>query len=183
LSGDRYKIDDQNGLYFLTFTVVDWVDIFTRKEYCYDIIDSFKYCQENKGLVLYAWCIMSSHLHIICRAKEEFRLSDIIRDFKKFTAKRIIDRITNEPESRREWLLFRFEYAAKYKKQNAKYMFWKKDNHAVLLDNNTMMQQRLDYVHNNPVEAGIVDEPEQYVFSSARDYAGQKGMLDVEFIG
>jgi putative transposase len=102
-------------------TVVDWVDTFTRKEYCYDIIDTFKYCQENKGLVNNAWCIMSSHLHIICRATEGFRLSDIIRDFKKFTAKKIIDRITNEPESRREWLLYRFEYAAKYKKQNTKY--------------------------------------------------------------
>jgi putative transposase len=182
LSGDRYKIDDQNGLYFLTFTVVDWVDVFTRKEHCYDIIDSFKYCQKNKGLVIYAWCIMSSHLHIIGSAKEGYRLSDIIRDFKKFTAKKIIDRIINEPESRREWLIYRFEYAAKYKKQNTKYMFWKKDNHAILLDNSKMMEQRLNYVHNNPVEAGIVDEPEHYVFSSARDYPGQKGLLDVEFI-
>jgi putative transposase len=125
---------------------------------------------------------MSSHLHFIGQAKEGYRLSDIIRDFKKFTAKKIIARTINEPESRREWILYRFEYAAKYKKQNVKYMFWKKDNHAILLDNNKMMQQRLDYLHYNPVEAGIVDEPEQYVFSSARDYAGQKGLLDVEFI-
>jgi putative transposase len=182
MSGDRYKIDDQNGLYFLTMTVVDWVDVFTRKEYCYDIIDSFNYCKDHKGLILYAWCIMSSHLHFIGQAKEGYRLSDIIRDFKKFTAKKIIARTINEPESRREWILYRFEYAAKYKKQNVKYMFWKKDNHAILLDNNKMMQQRLDYLHYNPVEAGIVDEPEQYVFSSARDYAGQKGLLDVEFI-
>ena len=183
MSGDQYKINDQNGLYFLTITVVDWVDVFTRKEYCYDIIDSFKYCQKNKGLVINAWCIMSSHLHIICNAKEGFKLSDFIRDFKKFTAKKIIDRIINEPESRREWLLYRFEYAAKYKKQNAKNMFWKKDNHAVLLDTNTMMQQRLDYLHNKPVAAGIVDDPVHYIFSSARDYVGQKGLLDVEFIG
>ena len=56
MSGDRYKTDDQNGLYFLTFTVIDWVDVFTRKEYCYDISNSFKYCQKNMGLVIYAWC-------------------------------------------------------------------------------------------------------------------------------
>ena len=163
-------------------TVVDWVDVFTRKEYCYDTVDSFKYCQENKGLEIYAWCIMSSHLHIICRAKVGFMLSDIIRDFKKFTAKKIINRIIDEPESRRDWLLYRFEYAAKYKKQNTKYMFWKKDNHTILLDTNKMMQQRLNYIHNNPVEAGIVDEPEHYVFSSARDYAGIKGLLKLKMI-
>ncbi len=161
---------------------MDWVDIFTRKEYRYDIVDSFKYSQENKGLIIYAWCIMSSHLHIICRAKEGFRLSDIIRDMKKFTAKKIIERIITEPESRREWMVYRFEFAAKFKKQNSKYMFWKKDNHAVLLDTNQMMEQRLHYIHQNPVEAGIVDEPVHYIFSSARDYTGLKGLLELEFI-
>ena len=125
---------------------------------------------------------MSSHLHIICRAKEGFQLSDIIRDIKKFTAKKIIERIINEPESRREWVLYRFEYAAKYIKQNAKYMFWKKDNHALHLDTNKMIDQRINYIHQNPVEAGIVDEPEHYMFSSARDYTGKKGLLEVEIL-
>lgn len=182
MSGDKYIIREQNGLYFLTMTVVDWMDVFTRKTYRYDIIDSLKYCQENKGLIIYAWCIMSNHIHIICRAKEGSKLSDIIRDFKKFTAKKIIDRIIHEPESRREWMVYRFEHNAKYKKQNPKYMFWEKDNHAVLLDTNEMMDQRLNYIHQNPVGAGIVDDPHHYLFSSARDYAGKKGLLNIEFI-
>jgi REP element-mobilizing transposase RayT len=125
---------------------------------------------------------MSNHLHLICRAKDNFRLSEILRDFKKFTAKKIIERIINEPESRREWMLYRFEYNGKFKKRISKYKYWKDDNHAILLDDNKMMDQRLDYIHNNPVEAGIVDEPKHYVFSSARDYAGVKGLIEVEFI-
>jgi putative transposase len=139
--------------------------------------------RKHKGLVLYAWCIMSSHLHIIGSAKEDIDFLISLGISKSSLLKRSLTESLMSQKAGGSGLIYRFEYAAKYKKQNAKYMFWKKDNHAVLLDNNTMMQQRLDYVHNNPVEAGIVDEPEQYVFSSARDYAGQKGMLDVEFIG
>ncbi len=182
MSGDRYRISDQNGLYFLTMTVVDWLDVFTRREYKYDIIDSLKFCQENKGLMIYSWCIMSNHIHLICRAKEGHRLSDIIRDFKKFTSKKIIERIKQKTESRREWMLNRFEYAAKYRRQNDRYMFWQKGNHAVYLETNEMMDQRLDYIHNNPVESGIVEEAEHYVFSSARDYAGDQGLLKIDFI-
>ena len=182
MSGDRYRISDQNGLYFVTMTVVDWIDVFTRREYKYDLLESLKYCQENKGLLIYSWCIMSNHVHLICRAKVGFRLSDIIRDFKKFTSKKIIERIKGEPESRREWMLYRFEYAAKFKRQNNKYMFWKKDNHAVYLETNEMMEQRLEYIHNNPVESGIVEAAEHYVFSSARDYAGRKGLLKIDFV-
>ena len=182
MSGDKYKITDQNALYFLTLTVVDWVDVFTRKIYKQDIVESLSFCQQKKGLSVYAWCIMSNHIHLICRAKDNFRLSDILRDFKKFTAKKIIERIKNEPESRRAWLLHRFKYAAKFKNQNPEFMFWNKSNHAVLLDTNNMMDERLNYIHQNPVEAGIVDEPECYIYSSARDYSGRKGLLEIEFI-
>lgn len=77
-------------LYFLTLTVVDWVDIFTRPVYKHIIVDSLKYCQAQKGLVVYAWCLMSNHLHLIATNQEGFHLSDILRDFKKFTSKQIL---------------------------------------------------------------------------------------------
>ena len=105
MSGDRYNIRDQNAKHFLTFTIIDWVDVFTRKEYKLEIVDSMNYCILNKGLIVYGWVIMSNHMHCILQAKEGYKLSDIIRDFKKFTAKRIINMIEQGRESRKVWLL------------------------------------------------------------------------------
>lgn len=70
MSGDRYKIANQQGTYFLTLTVVDWIDLFTRKEYCNVIVDSLNYCINQKGLEVFAYVIMSSHVHMVCRTKE-----------------------------------------------------------------------------------------------------------------
>jgi len=181
MSGDRYVISYQNAIYFLTFTVVGWIDVFTRKEYKVEIVDSLNYCIESKGLTVYAWCIMSNHIHIIASANEGYRLSDIIRDFKKFTAKKIIKRIKSDVESRKEWILNLFEYAGKHLNRIKKYKFWKDDNHAIKLESH-MMDGRLGYVHNNPVEDMLVEEPEYYIFSSARDYCGTKGLVEVKLI-
>ena len=180
MTADNYFISDQNAVYFLTFTVTDWVDIFTRKEYKLCITESLNYCVENKNLTIYAWCLMSNHLHLVCRANEGNQISSIIRDFKKFTSKSILKMIIQLPESRSEWLLYRFEYAAKFDNRVKKYKFWQATNHAVLLDNNVMLDQRINYTHDNPVRALIVGYPEDYLFSSARDYAGKKGYVNVE---
>ena len=103
MTSDNWIINDQNAVYFLTFTIVDWVDVFTRKQYKNVITDSLNYCIGNKGLEVFAWCLMSNHLHLVCRSIESFRISDTIRDFKKFTAKSILEKIETEPESRRDW--------------------------------------------------------------------------------
>jgi REP element-mobilizing transposase RayT len=101
----RYKVHNQNHTYFLTLTTVGWVDVFTRKEYRDILIDSLRYCQEQKGLQLYAYVIMSNHIHLMASAKEPHKLTDILRDFKKFTANKIKNEIRNSgKESRREWL-------------------------------------------------------------------------------
>ena len=90
MSGDRYKIQDQQGLYFLTPTVIHWIDVFTRRDYKDIIVDSLRYCIKEKGLVVNSWGLMSNHLHLIVRANGTNRLSDILRDFKKFTSKKIV---------------------------------------------------------------------------------------------
>ncbi len=101
-----YTIKDQQGIYFVTFTVHQWVDVFTRKMYVDILLDSFKFCQLNKGLKVYAWVIMSNHCHFVLSSSKE-PLSDIIRDLKKYTAKKIILAIEqNEKESRRNWVLW-----------------------------------------------------------------------------
>lgn len=107
--GIKNKIT-QGYVYFLTLTVVDWVDIFTRPVYKHILIDSIKYCQTAKGLEIYAWCIMSNHVHMIAGVKEdgEYSLSDILRDLKKFTNKKILKEIETGTESRKKWMLNQF---------------------------------------------------------------------------
>ena len=107
--GFAYKIYDQHSMYFVTFTVHQWVDIFTRKLYIEILIESLKFCQREKGLKIFAWVVMSNHVHLILRSDKN-KLSDIIRDFKKFTSTKIVKLIEeNKKESRRSWLLWLFK--------------------------------------------------------------------------
>ena len=179
----KYKIRDQTKLHFISFAVVEWVDAFTRNLYKDILIESLRYCQQSKGLLLYAWCIMTNHLHLIISSVDGVKQEDIIRDFKKYTSKQLLKTIKeNKQESRRNWMLWIFKKAGEKNSNNKNYQFWQQDNHPIELSTNAMMEQRLEYLHNNPVVAGIVDEPEHYVYSSARDYAGIKGLLDLVYI-
>ena len=177
----KYSVTNQNDIYFITTTVVNWIDAFTRKELAYVIIESLKYCQEKKGLIVYAWCLMPSHLHMIVSAEEGKHLSDIMRDFKKFTSKRIIKTI-NEINESRDWLLDRFSFAAKINTKTEEYKFWQDGFHPIALYSNEFKDQKLDYIHNNPVEAGIVSEPEHYNYSSASSYSGGLGLIEVVYL-
>jgi len=180
MSGDRYFITDQHATYFLTFTVVDWIDIFTRKEYKLIITDSLNYCIAQKGLECFAWVAMSNHIHLIVRAAPPAELSAIIRDFKKFTSKKIIETIKTIPESRREWLLHKFAHHAKTTGRAENYKIWRDDNHAIGLESADMFQQKMDYIHQNPVRQLIVANAADYLFSSAHDYAGgTQGLVKV----
>lgn len=167
------------GLYFLTMTVVDWVDVFTRPVYKHIIVDALKFCQQQKGLQLYAWCLMSNHLHMIATAEEGKSLSDILRDFKQFTSRKIVATIQEEPESRRKWLLHRFEFNAKLNPKVRHYKVWQDGNEAEELISNSFINQKLDYIHKNPVRAEWVNEPEHYRYSSASNYADMGGLLQL----
>ena len=108
---EKYKFYNEDGIYFITPTIVSWIDLFTRKAYSEIVLDSLKYCQKEKGLVVHAWCIMPSHLHLLISKIGGDQLSGIVRDFKKFTSKSIIEEIENINESRKEWLLSAFKAA------------------------------------------------------------------------
>jgi putative transposase len=179
----KYKFHDEDGVYFISFATVGWIDAFTRKEYKDILIDSLEYCQKEKGLLLYGWVIMSNHVHLIASSKDDYYLQDIVRDFKKFTSKEIIKAIEKNPqESRKEWMLATFKKAGEYNTNNTNYQFWRQDNMPIELFTPKVTQQKLDYIHNNPVEAGIVEKPEDYRYSSAKVYAGEKGFLEVLMI-
>jgi REP element-mobilizing transposase RayT len=173
----KYKFHNPEGVYFVSFAVQGWVDALTRSEYKDILIENLSYCQTNKGLEIFAWCIMSNHVHLIIRAKEGHLLPDILRDFKKFTSKAIIQAIAENPqESRKEWLLEQF-------KTTDGYSFWRGDNKPIELWSNAVIDQKLNYLHQNPVEEGLVFRAEDYRYSSACDYAGENGMLDILIIG
>ena len=108
----RYRIQDQQGLNFLTCTVVGWIDIFSRKTYRDIVLESLKFCRKEKGLLVFAYVIMTNHLHLILQTdpSSKYTLSEIIRDFKKFTSNSILDAIQNESESRRDWLMYMFAF-------------------------------------------------------------------------
>lgn len=172
------KIRNQHGLHFVTFTVVYWIDIFTRPIYKDLIIDSLKHCKKEKELEVFAYVIMSNHLHLIVRS-QELELSNIIRDFKKFTSKKIIDTIKEIPESRKEWMLWMMERAAKKHSRNKKHQFWQQNNHPEELLSNKFIKQKIQYIHENPVRAGLVTLPEDYRYSSARNYTGLESELEI----
>ena len=167
----------------MTDTVVDWVDIFTRPTYKHIILESLQYCVQQKGLIIYAWVLMSNHLHTIVSCEENIKIGDIWRDWKKFTSKKILATLVNDTvESRREWMLDRFEFRARNDKRIKQYKFWQDGNGEQLIFSVDYLQQKLNYIHNNPVKAEFVNCPEEYRYSSAIDYAGGKGLLKIELI-
>ena len=175
----RYKVYHQHYPHFITSTVVQWIDALSRPIYKDILIDSFAYCIQNKGLNLHAWVIMSNHFHIIASAAEGFMLPYIMRDLKKYTSKKLIHAIeVNSQESRKQWMMNAFQYAGSINNDNGQYQFWQHNYHPVELSNGNMFQQRLHYLHDNPVRAGLVFQSEHYLYSSAADYlTGSKGKL------
>lgn len=170
-------------LYFTTSTVIDWVDIFTRVSYRHIVVDSLAHCQKAKGLKIYAWVLMSNHLHMVVSTEAKQAIGDILRDFKKFTNKKILKTLKeDEHESRRMWMLDRFHFAGANDKRITNYRFWQEGNHVEDIYTSEFLWQKISYIHQNPVKAEIVARPEDYLYSSGRDYAGEKGLLEVEVI-
>ncbi|MFC6269261.1 REP-associated tyrosine transposase [Frigoriflavimonas asaccharolytica] len=177
-----YKATEIDSAYFITITIVGWVDVFTRLSQKMVIIDSFKYCQTQKGLTIFAYCLMSNHLHLFCRADGKYLLSEIMRDLKKFTSKKIIETMQSEPESRKEWMLDYFKKSCEHLAREQNYKVWQDGYHAEEVFSNKWIKEKINYVHQNPVKQKIVSEPEHYYFSSARNYADLECAIDVEVV-
>lgn len=177
---EKYKVRNSQALYFITSTIVDWVDVFTRPVYKDIIINSWKYCQKEKGLNVHAYVIMTNHFHAIM-SSDKVPLNDIVRDMKKFTSRELIKAIGHYRESRRVWLLKKFRFAAERIKRGAEYKVWQDNFHPIELDTYEMALQKMEYIHQNPVKELIVLEPHHYFYSSAGFYADMdNGLIDIE---
>jgi len=184
-SRDGYIISDQYACYFVTFTVVEWIDLFTRKECQEILIEALRFCIEKKGLILYSYVIMSNHIHLIVSANEQSSgLSAIVRDYKKYTSKKLIKWVLQNPkESRKAWILKIFNSYGIKNSKNKCYQLWQQKNHPKLILYPNFMRRKINYIHNNPVVSGLVDDAEAYRLSSARNYAGRSDhILDVEIV-
>ena len=181
----KYKIHNQQGIYFLTFSVIDWIDVFIRDEYREVLISSIRYCQRNKGLEVYAYVFMTSHIHLILGAKGLLPLAGIIRDLKAFTSRQIRKLLEDDSQviESRNWMIKRMYYVGKCNSSNRDFQFWQQHSHPVELSTDGLMEQKLNYIHFNPVAAGFVDLPEAWTYSSARDYAGvAKGPIELIYL-
>jgi REP element-mobilizing transposase RayT len=125
---------------------------------------------------------MTNHLHLICRSREGFKISEILRDFKKFTSKQLIQEIKMSNESRSEWLLDKFSFEARRTRRAKDYKVWQDSNHAIELSGYIGYEEKLDYIHHNPVKGGWVFEPQDFVYSGAIDYCGGKGLVNVSLL-
>ncbi|ALI97783.1 REP-associated tyrosine transposase [Rufibacter tibetensis] len=176
----KYKFYNQEGLYFVSFAVVYWIDVFTREEYFQIVTDSLAYCRKHKEMEIYAWCVMPSHVHLLFRAKDN-NPGALLKDFKTHTSKQMQNAIAhNIQESRKEWMLWLMERAGLKSSNIQKRQFWQQHNQPVELWSPSIIDQKIDYIHQNPVEAGFVAEPHHWKYSSALDYSGGKGVLEID---
>ncbi|MCT4665732.1 MAG: transposase [Flavobacteriales bacterium] len=169
----NYKYHNPEGLYFVSFAVVYWISVFTRESYVNILIDHLKYVQKEKGLILYAYCIMTNHVHLVF-SSELKEPAKLLQSFKSSTAKAIIKAIQeNDQESRKEWMLWMlwmFKKAVKTYNKTGNYQFWRNNNKPIELWSNKVLEQKIDYVHNNPVTEGFVEKSHHWKYSSARNY-------------
>lgn len=151
----------------MTLTVVGWIDVFIRRAYSDFIIQNLRYCRKHKGLLIYAYVLMTNHLHLIAGTKNG-SLSDILRDFKTYTSKELVGRIAqNKQESKGKWMIQMFRKYGRANKLNVNHQFWQNGNYPVALYSKKVINQKIDYIHQNPVRAGFVSKPEYYYYSSA----------------
>lgn len=170
----RYLITEPDKPHFLTCTVSEWFPLFTRPALVDILLDCWRYQQAQHGLKLFGYVVLENHLHLVAQAP---RLDQCVSRFKSFTARRIIDHLEIQGAKR---VLQRLGFSKRAHKHDRDYQCWQEGVHGELVYSEAVMRQKLDYIHYNPVKRGYVDLPEHWRYSSARDYAGQPGLIVID---
>jgi putative transposase len=170
----RYRITENNYPYFITSTTVAWIPVFTRKPYIEVLINALNFCRHSKGLKIIAYVIMDNHIHLVVSGE---RLSDSIREFKSYTAREIVRLAGEENKS---WLLSQLQFHKQDHKTDSRHQVWQEGFHPQQIYSEEVLRQKVDYLHHNPVRAGLVVRAEDWYYSSARNYAGLPGAMEID---
>ena len=174
MARSRYIITEPDKPHFLTCTVMEWLPVFSRPEAAEILFNCLRYQREFDGLQLYGYVVMENHIHFVAQSKQ---LNKSLASFKSFTARRIIDYLEMNGA---DYLLERLHFAKLAHKKDRVYQFWQEGSHAELIFSDAMMREKLEYIHANPVKRGYVDRAEQWRYSSARNYAGEIGLIETD---
>jgi len=168
----RYKIIDPKLPHFVTCTVLHWIPVFTRPATVDILLDSLRFLM-TESLTVYAYVILENHLHLLVQSEQLDR--DMAR-FKSFTAKQLIRYLD---ENNVTQILEQLAFYKKAHKDDRAYQFWQEGVQPKWIQNDEMMRQKVDYIHQNPVKRGYVDLAEHWRYSSARNYLGHDGLIEV----
>jgi len=179
----NYKFHNRSAPYFVSFATVYWIDLFIREPYFTILVNSVGYCRSQKGMELYAYCFMPSHVHFVFRSVQDNPVG-LLRDFKKYTARQLLQAIHDYPkESRREWMLDLFQKAGRHNNHVTRFQFWQHNNHPIELWSKKLIRQKINYIHRNPVVSGFVTDPADWKYSSARNFQHGDGVMQIDDIG
>ena len=179
---EKYKTAEKDKAYFVTFTIVEWLKVLQEDSFKMIVINALKFYQQNRGLLVYAYCIMPNHVHMIVQSNGTESVSEVLRDLKKYTSKEISKKLDADNSAFAKNALNVFRKEGERLKRIKKYKVWQDGNRPMVLFTNKFIWQKLNYIHNNAVEAGLVIKPEDYMYSSARNYADLNSVLDIELI-
>lgn len=173
--------DGKQACYFITFSTVDWVDIFIRPVYKQVVVHTLNHFIEHKGLTVYAWCLMSNHLHLMISPEDGCTVAEIEKEYKNFTTQKILEAIDTEPNLRKAWMMDRFEHFGNLFSASKKFHVWQNCSNPVHIDlrKTDILLEHFDHIHQNPIRDRVVDIPSEYLYSSARDYSGMKGLVHI----
>ena len=174
MARSRYVILEPDKPHFLTCTVVEWIPVFTRPDAVQILLESWAYLRTNEGLRLFGYVILENHLHFVAQAP---RLDKCLSSFKSFTAGRLIALLE---ANKAERLLARLRLAKRAHKRDREYQFWQEGSHTEMIFSEPVMREKLEYIHQNPVKREYVNLPEHWRYSSARDYLGQSGLIEID---
>jgi REP element-mobilizing transposase RayT len=170
----RYRFLGDDAPYFMTMTVNHWLPVFTRPETVDIVLDSWRWLQRHEDFRLHGYVILENHLHLVARSPD---IDAIIKRSKSYTARAMIDHLRQRNV---RGLLDLMALFKRVHKTESTYQFWEEGSHPQRIESETVMRQKLEYIHYNPVKRGFVDLPEHWRWSSARDYAGQPGLIDID---
>ncbi len=170
----RYKAFDDGQPTFITSTIVEWIPVFTRKPYIDILLNALTFCRQNKELKVFSYVIMDNHIHLLVSGAN---LPNIIRDFKRHTSREIIKLAESD---KKYWLLQQFKFYKQRYKTDSDYQVWQEGFHPKQISSQDMLLQKIEYIHHNPVRIGCVESPEDWLYSSARNYLGLEAILEID---